>query len=722
MNLVVLAEESPLLAVLRERFAELRHLAPSAVLATAAAEGQAPLLNDGEGLGHENLLVVFLESAVPGTLGRSGLQGLEALEEILSDPRHDPGKVLALSFTEPDVLPGVEHQRLPVSLQELEDLFDTSANAHDWTWDLTRLRASVKRLRPVSAGYRHRHKNVLAALRILLGALQSGVIDPDNDHRVALDALTKLRTLANLGDGETPEAMLKRLQNLRHWVKKLDGLTETTADESDIRQGLEILDRHRQPARMLKGRPEDFRILALDDQWHEAGWQDVLPKALRAKITGVTSWKAAEDKLDRKSFDLMLLDCNLGPDVSRGLELLPVLRAKAPDLPVIMMTAYDYAELAVWALRAGCNGFFAKELADAEDRDPLDYFIKLLEVTKRPEWESRKWQTDTGIRTWPSLRELWNRFSAKQSPAAPGLSDLERAIRLAFYLLFNRADGWEHLFPTRAFGGSFRIDRIVTLALGNALVALHGKDWLDRPQNGRVKGAYNSAKHGGNNSEKRGPSDAFILLEAAIPELVLAQTGSTPTGRPSLPKGCPIPAESLRQDDLRAALDARDGAGRTLHHLERSIRGACQHVKGKLLERLESNPGNLTLQDLIAQDVSPDKAGLFLKCAAEMLPPGTKSQGLVLIEDGYGENHWDQVASMLLCSNIRPFESAKEFFDSGAIESAKVVLLDLHLPAEDGSGTSPDAGLKALESGRRPRGSRSSCSAQPRIHRTRFVL
>ena len=62
--------------------------------------------------------------------------------------------------------------------------------------------------------------------------------------------------------------------------------------------------------------------------------------------------------LDSDNFDLVLLDLAL-PGQS-GLELLPLIKNRQPDLPVIMITAYGTVENVVDAIRAGAENFVQK--------------------------------------------------------------------------------------------------------------------------------------------------------------------------------------------------------------------------------------------------------------------------------------------------------------------------------------------------------------------------
>ncbi|HEV2326822.1 MAG TPA: response regulator, partial [Terracidiphilus sp.] len=99
-------------------------------------------------------------------------------------------------------------------------------------------------------------------------------------------------------------------------------------------------------------------ILVIDD---EAGIRESLEVLL--SLEGYTPKMAADGEeglrmLDHDTFDLVLLDLAL-PGRS-GLELLPDIRERHPELPVIMITAYGSVDNVVEAIRAGAENFVQK--------------------------------------------------------------------------------------------------------------------------------------------------------------------------------------------------------------------------------------------------------------------------------------------------------------------------------------------------------------------------
>jgi DNA-binding NtrC family response regulator len=99
-------------------------------------------------------------------------------------------------------------------------------------------------------------------------------------------------------------------------------------------------------------------ILVIDD---EAAIRESLEVLLT--LEGYTVKMAADGEqglrvLDMESFDLLLLDLAL-PGQS-GMELLPQIKERLPDLPIIMITAYGTVDNVVEAIRNGAENFVQK--------------------------------------------------------------------------------------------------------------------------------------------------------------------------------------------------------------------------------------------------------------------------------------------------------------------------------------------------------------------------
>ena len=99
-------------------------------------------------------------------------------------------------------------------------------------------------------------------------------------------------------------------------------------------------------------------ILVIDD---EAGIRESLEVLLTLEGYGVRTAMDGEQGLrilEVENFDLVLLDLAL-PGQS-GLELLPQIKERQPETPVIMITAYGTVDNVVEAVRAGAENFVQK--------------------------------------------------------------------------------------------------------------------------------------------------------------------------------------------------------------------------------------------------------------------------------------------------------------------------------------------------------------------------
>ena len=113
-------------------------------------------------------------------------------------------------------------------------------------------------------------------------------------------------------------------------------------------------------------------ILIVDD---EADVLESLDELLKAEgyLTATASTAAAGlEKLGKEPFDLVLLDISL-PD-SNGIDVLRSIKRDSPEMPVIMITAYDSSQVAFQASREGADSYVTKPW----DNDKLLLEIRTL--------------------------------------------------------------------------------------------------------------------------------------------------------------------------------------------------------------------------------------------------------------------------------------------------------------------------------------------------------
>jgi DNA-binding NtrC family response regulator len=105
------------------------------------------------------------------------------------------------------------------------------------------------------------------------------------------------------------------------------------------------------------------RILIADDQKDVIEALRLLLKSEGYQIDTAESPAAVLKSVDRREYDVVLIDLNYARDTTsgeEGLELLARLRAADDSLPVVVMTAWGSISLAVEAMRRGARDFLEK--------------------------------------------------------------------------------------------------------------------------------------------------------------------------------------------------------------------------------------------------------------------------------------------------------------------------------------------------------------------------
>src|SRR5688572_18674597 len=105
------------------------------------------------------------------------------------------------------------------------------------------------------------------------------------------------------------------------------------------------------------------RILVADDQVDVLEAMRLLGKTHGLEVRTASSPAAALAVIEREELDVCLLDLNYARDTTsgrEGLDLLARVRAIAPDLPVVVMTAWGSIEGAVAAMQQGARDYLQK--------------------------------------------------------------------------------------------------------------------------------------------------------------------------------------------------------------------------------------------------------------------------------------------------------------------------------------------------------------------------
>jgi len=105
---------------------------------------------------------------------------------------------------------------------------------------------------------------------------------------------------------------------------------------------------------------KDMRIaLVEDNRFHAVLFEQAVHERYPDAVIAVfSSGKAILRSQGEATFDLIVLDFNL-PDID-GLQLLSILRARDPDIPIIMITGVGSEQTAVEAMKSGATDYITK--------------------------------------------------------------------------------------------------------------------------------------------------------------------------------------------------------------------------------------------------------------------------------------------------------------------------------------------------------------------------
>jgi NtrC-family two-component system response regulator AlgB len=160
-----------------------------------------------------------------------------------------------------------------------------------------------------------------------------------------------------------------------------------------------------------------LRVLVVDDDKNIRTTLGVCLEGLGCRVVLAASRGAAREMVARQPFDLALVDLRLAEE--SGLDLLPELRAEAPDIDVVIITAHATVDTAVEAMRRGARDYLPKPFTPAqvrhvvglaEDRRALLLRVRDLEGQLRD--SSPEVTAETGSRRMRAAFETVERAAA----------------------------------------------------------------------------------------------------------------------------------------------------------------------------------------------------------------------------------------------------------------------------------------------------------------------
>ena len=102
-------------------------------------------------------------------------------------------------------------------------------------------------------------------------------------------------------------------------------------------------------------------------------------------VDGYEAREPAMQAFDIRLPDLVVIDINLKDDVEGGFELCRDLRAKAPELPIIFLTARDSEFDAVSGLRLGADDYLTKDISLPHLMARVAALFRRLDAMQQPQ-------------------------------------------------------------------------------------------------------------------------------------------------------------------------------------------------------------------------------------------------------------------------------------------------------------------------------------------------
>src|ERR1041385_5803372 len=137
-----------------------------------------------------------------------------------------------------------------------------------------------------------------------------------------------------------------------------------------------------------KRNSSSMRLLIVDDEENIRRTTAVALEAMGHETVSAANGAAALKQLEGDRFDVVILDLKLGTE--SGLDLLPQLLKRDPQLEAVVFTAYASIETAVEAMRRGAVDYIPKPFTPEQIRQVLGKIIKARKLLSRvAELESR---------------------------------------------------------------------------------------------------------------------------------------------------------------------------------------------------------------------------------------------------------------------------------------------------------------------------------------------
>jgi DNA-binding NtrC family response regulator len=219
-------------------------------------------------------------------------------------------------------------------------------------------------------------------------------------------------------------------------------------------------------------------ILVVDDEIEIREGLEALLTSESFEVTVAATAEAGLQKLEDHPFDLMLLDVSL-PD-RNGIEMLPEIRRRDPQLSIILITAYGSIDMARAAFKSGAHDYITKPWSN----DELIAQISLAIEGRRLREEN--------VQLKRALKQRYN-FPNIVGKSEPMLAVLDLVAQVApsrsTVLISGESGTGKEVIAKAIHSASTRVDKaFIPINTGSIPV-----DLLESQLFGHVKGAFTSA-------------------------------------------------------------------------------------------------------------------------------------------------------------------------------------------------------------------------------------
>lgn len=94
--------------------------------------------------------------------------------------------------------------------------------------------------------------------------------------------------------------------------------------------------------------------------------------------------KTAMQAFDQQLPDLAIIDIGLGDEIEGGFDLCRDLRSKAPELPIVFLTARDSELDVISGLRLGADDYMSKDIGQAHMLARITALLRRVEALRQP--------------------------------------------------------------------------------------------------------------------------------------------------------------------------------------------------------------------------------------------------------------------------------------------------------------------------------------------------